>query len=58
MLGVGRDLCVSKKEEEEEDIVEHEREVVGHEILVMINVVLNSFDWGSLGCVHPLSHTL
>jgi hypothetical protein len=39
MLEVGRDLCVSRKEEEEEDIVEHSREVVEHEILVMINVV-------------------
>ena len=39
MLGAGRDLCVSRKEEEEEDIVLHEREVAGHEILVMVGVV-------------------
>lgn len=39
MLGIGRDLCVSRKEEEEEDIVEHERDVTGHEILVVVNVV-------------------
>lgn len=44
MLGAGRDLCVSRKEDEEDDIVEHEREVVGHEILVMINVVCCCFD--------------
>lgn len=44
MLGAGRDLCVSRKEEEEEDIVLHEREVAGHEILVMVGVVLGCYD--------------
>ena len=40
MLGAGRDLCVSRKEEEEEDMVEDEVEVSGHEIVVTVNVVL------------------
>ena len=33
MLGGGRDLCVSRKEEEEEGMVEDEVEVSGHEIV-------------------------
>jgi len=32
MVGMGRDRWVSRNEEEEEDIVSHERDVDGHEI--------------------------